>query len=200
MTDVRRATKSDRATAADTLGATFVTDPFVSWIMRSGAGESQLRAFFAAELRGIMRDPEHLVLVADDGAAVAVWRGVDKWKSGLAETLHIVAPVLRTFRIRHGISALRKIEDVHPHDPHYYLDSVATRPDRQGEGLGMSLLATMLQRADNEGLPCYLESSNPVNEPFYGGLGFTIRDEVEITPGAPILRTMWREPREPDQS
>lgn len=200
MTEVRRATKRDRSAAADTLGAAFVTDPIMSHMLRDGDNRQRLlRNYFHAELSGDLRHDDHLVFVAADAACVAIWRGVDRWKTRFPDTLRLVWPGLRAFGPSPGLSLLRKIEAVHPSEAHYYLDSIATLPTRQGEGLGARLVTVMTDRADAEGLPCYLESSNPVNEPFYRRHGFQVRDELDLGRDVPVMRTMWREPQTPGQ-
>lgn len=45
-------------------------------------------------------------------------------------------------------------------------------PSAKGRGLGSAVLAPVLDKADAEGVPCYLENSNPRNTPFYTRLGF----------------------------
>ncbi|MCZ7529270.1 MAG: GNAT family N-acetyltransferase [Acidimicrobiia bacterium] len=200
MTEPRRADKTDRAAAAATLGAAFLADPLMSWIRRSNAGERHLRAYFRAELGAVLSDSDHLTFVTPDVAAVAMWRDVDKWKPGFTEIVRMLPAGLRGFRSRAGIRAIQRIEKAHPREHHYYLETLGTHPGRQGEGLGGSLVSVMTDRADAEGLPCYLESSNPENEPFYMRKGFEVREELDLGKGAPVFRTMWREPREPDQS
>jgi len=201
VTEVRRATKGDRSAAAGTLGAAFVTDPVMSYLLRDVPHRQRLlRNYFHADLGAEFRRDDHLVFVGAEAAAVAIWRGVDRWKLRFPDTLRLLWPGLRAFGPSPGLSVLRKIEAVHPLEPHYYLDSIGTLPTRQGEGLGARLLTAMTNRADAEGLPCYLESSNPVNEPFYARHGFGIRDEVHLGGGVPVMRTMWRDPRRPDQA
>src|SRR6202022_488168 len=36
--------------------------------------------FWHSLARTGLRDPEHEIYVSDDGASVAIWRGIDKWK------------------------------------------------------------------------------------------------------------------------
>jgi hypothetical protein len=51
----------------------------------------------------------------------------------------------------------------------------------------------MLERADAEGLPVYLESSNPRNLTFYRRHGFEAWGEVIRMPeGGPSVQPMWR--------
>jgi GNAT superfamily N-acetyltransferase len=82
----------------------------------------------------------------------------------------------------------------HPVPPHWYLSAVGTRPDRQGAGGGAATLRPVLARCDREGLPAYLESSNPKNLAFYHRLGFVDRGETTTPDGAATLTFMWRDP------
>ena len=52
-------------------------------------------------------------------------------------------------------------------------------------------------RADEEGIPCYLEASNKTNVPFYERKGFKLMEEDgEVTlPDGPTFYRMWREPQ-----
>ena len=84
----------------------------------------------------------------------------------------------------------------HPHERHWYLNVVSTLPSRQGQGLGSAVLEPVLDDADDNGWPCYLESSNPGNNHRYARLGFATVGEFH-PPGSESLpvTTMWREAR-----
>jgi GNAT superfamily N-acetyltransferase len=79
----------------------------------------------------------------------------------------------------------------HPRQPHYYLSLFGTHSDHRGKGLGMRLLAENLSRIDSEGMPAYLESSNPANLKRYESVGFAERDEL-VAPSGAVVTTMWR--------
>src|ERR1039458_742104 len=81
----------------------------------------------------------------------------------------------------------------HPTDePHYYLSLWATHHDHAGRGLGTALIYDNLAHIDGQGMPAYLESTNPANLPRYEALGF--RRRAEFGPlGGPVITTMWRE-------
>jgi len=66
-------------------------------------------------------------------------------------------------------------QDVQPR--HWYLALIGIDPSQQGHGLGGALLKPMLARADAEGLPCYLETVESKNVPFYQKHGFKIITE-----------------------
>jgi GNAT superfamily N-acetyltransferase len=83
----------------------------------------------------------------------------------------------------------------HPKSPpHYYLSLLGTHPDLRGRGIGMDLLADNLDEIDAQGMPAYLESSNPVNDHRYERLGFERQGEFRL-PDGPVVTTMWREAR-----
>ncbi len=69
-----------------------------------------------------------------------------------------------------------------------------TRPEGRGRGLASRLIAVVTDRCDAEGIPAYLESSDPANVPLYERHGFAVTGEVEIE-GGPTIPLMWREPR-----
>ena len=48
----------------------------------------------------------------------------------------------------------------------------------QGKGYGSKLIQVGIERAEKAGVPCYLESSNVKNVPFYKRHGFQVLEEV----------------------
>jgi ribosomal protein S18 acetylase RimI-like enzyme len=61
--------------------------------------------------------------------------------------------------------------------------------------VGGRVLQPVLERCDDEGLPAYLESSNPRNWSFYERHGFRPLDELPMPSGAPTVLAMRRDPR-----
>ena len=64
----------------------------------------------------------------------------------------------------------------------------------------MGLLAENLARMDAEGIPTYLESSNPDNNQRYERLGFRQVGEFTTPDGKRTVATMWRDVRPPEPS
>jgi hypothetical protein len=56
----------------------------------------------------------------------------------------------------------------------------------------MRLLRANLAEWDAEGIPAYLESSNPANDQRYAAVGFRPRGTFAYPGGGPIVTTMWR--------
>ena len=96
-------------------------------------------------------------------------------------------------RTPQAVSLLNAMEQQHPSDPpHWYLLGLATRRDRQGQGIGGRLLSFGVARVDAEGMPAYLESSNPRNIGLYERHGFRVTRVLDLPGGAPTATAMWR--------
>ena len=78
--------------------------------------------------------------------------------------------------------------------PHWYLALLGVAPRCQRQGIGRALLTPVLQRADQEGLPCYLETFVSDNVPFHERRGFQVVD-AGVEPLSQI--TFWAMKRLP---
>jgi ribosomal protein S18 acetylase RimI-like enzyme len=81
----------------------------------------------------------------------------------------------------------------HPKDPHYYLQFIGVRPERQGTGIGSALLRAVLDRCDLEGAAAYLEADER-SKLLYEKHGFEATAELRLARG-PSFWPMWRAPR-----
>lgn len=195
---VRAATRPDRKVAAQSLASAFSTDPLFMWMTGpTDRMESRIYHLFKSELSVETRKDAHLTFVADDGGGAAIWKGIDQWKTSTLQMLPALPALVRSLGsgLLRGRAVAEQMERDHPSEPHYYLEVLGTRKDRQGEGLGSALIQPMLERCDGEGVPAYLENSNPRNTPFYARHGFADRGLIDLPEGAPPFQAMWRDPR-----
>ena len=82
------------------------------------------------------------------------------------------------------------------HEPYWYLVLLGVDPDRQGQGIGSSLLQPRLRACDREGISCYLETETARNVRFYERHGFAVVDEHHLPGGGPKMWAMLRKPRQ----
>lgn len=72
--------------------------------------------------------------------------------------------------------------------PSWHLAFLATDPAHQGRGIGRRLIEHILQRADADGTPVWLETSDPANVGLYEKFGFTTTAQIHGEAGLP---TFW---------
>ncbi|TPX33097.1 hypothetical protein SmJEL517_g03944 [Synchytrium microbalum] len=62
----------------------------------------------------------------------------------------------------------------------YYLLITGTRDNKRGKGLLKHNMLPILEKADKEGIACYLESTKESNIPIYERFGFKVVDRFEL--------------------
>ncbi|MEY2567215.1 MAG: hypothetical protein QOE35_1744 [Actinomycetota bacterium] len=189
---VRNATRADVPTLSRALARAFEDDPVMSWLY---PGPHRLEAFFRGyELK--LHLPHGEVYTTDGVDGAAIWAPPDQWRTSARDVLRVAPGLLRVTgtRLMRGLRTMNAVERKHPKEPHWYLAVLGTDPSKQGKGVGSALLAPVLQRCDNEGLPAYLESSKESNIAFYRRHRFEVTDEIQL-PKGPKVWPMWRDPQ-----
>ena len=188
MTTVRRAQAVDREGVLETVVAAFRDDPAWGFILSDDF--ERLAPHFVGALFDL-RLATDTVWVTDDLAAAALWAA----PGGSSSPPEFVERVWADYRTVAGESAWqrlhaydRAVDACRPTTPYWYLGVLATRPDRQGEGLASAVMRPVLDRADKDELVCCLETSTTGNRAFYQGRGFTRAVEVDVDGGPP---TWW---------
>jgi len=92
------------------------------------------------------------------------------------------------------LATAEQVGAAHPTEPHWYLPFIGVDPSAQNEGLGRALMLHALARCDADGLPAYLESSNPRNISLYERHGFEATGQIQ-NGAMPVVTPMWRHPR-----
>ena len=107
----------------------------------------------------------------DDFAGVSLWLppGVHPDQEAIES---IVTEVVPKNKLDDIFATFEELDTYHPQEPHWYLPMIGVDPIRQNCGLGSKLMAHTLIRCDEEGVPAYLESSNPASVSLYRRHGF----------------------------
>ena len=128
----------------------------------------------------------------EDHAGAALWLppGVGPDEEAMIDLLErSVAPE----RQAAAFAVLEQMDAFHPTEPHWYLPLIGVDPAQQNRGIGAALLQPVLAQCDRDGIPAYLESSNPRNISLYERHGFEIVGTLEM--GGTPLYPMVRRPR-----
>lgn len=190
----RVATAADTSAIVATLVGAFGTDPLWSWAFPDPDRRAELLAtwlgFFVESAL-----PNGWVWIAGTGEATSVWTPPGKAELS-AEAEAKVEPFLAAELGTHAeavLEVLERFEAACPTDQSfYYLSFLGTHPEHRGHGVGMGLLESNLTQVDADGMPAYLESSNPANNARYERLGFEPYAEFTTPDGEHSVTTMWR--------
>lgn len=182
--------RAEAATSVITLA--FSTDPVARWTYPD---PDQYLQFFPQFIRAFAGKSfeKGTAYLAPDFAGAALWLkpGVEPnedvllgliWESTSSDVQKDLFPMFE------------QMAAFHPSTPHWYLPMIGVEPSRQGSGVGSALLQHSLANCDADGLPAYLESSNPKNIPLYERFGFEQIGVIRSGDAPPIF-PMLRKPQ-----
>ena len=159
-----------------------------------------LHHFFSASLRDASElGSAWVVREGDRLSAVAVWRppGEALWDtrrklraSARLAMVALVAPASARRFFAYGANAERAT----PRERGWVLEVLGVRPDSQRGGAGSALTRLGIDRADADGLPAFLHTSDPANVAYYQRFGFEVVAEPVLVPDGPPHIAMRRAP------
>lgn len=191
---MRAASQQDWKQLGAITAEAFAEDPVNLWIFGNTA---PMAPVFGALARSVYLPRGFCHLSGDSGATMWCHSSANREPPTLA-MMGLVASIMTKGTkgaAKRGLAAAETMAKEHPTAPHLYLFTIGTRKAARGKGLGKTLMAPVLAAADRDGLPCYLENSNPANTGFYRSRGFEQIKMFAAGPGGPPLEAMWREPR-----
>lgn len=199
-TRIRPATMRDVEAVAAALGAAFVGDPWVAWIVDAERHQQRITALQVSLISAVGL-PHGEVWLAEHGGAVAggaLWllAGHPVPSAAWARVAAVEAELMGACHSRAGGAAVAT-RHLRPTTPHHLLATLGVVAAERGRGIGAALLAPVLAQADGEAVDAYLETSNEENLRFYAHLGFEVTGHVVVPGGGPQVWAMTRRPRPP---
>lgn len=158
----------------------FQDDPLFRYLIPDDARRARLMpSFHSITIRYAMRYGE--VYTTPEIGGVSCWLPPGHTMPTIWGTLRAA---LHGAPVSFGLSGLRrylpigayteKVHDQAASGPHWYLWELGVDPLRQHQGIGGQLMQPILERAARDNLPCYLETMNEINVPFYEKRGFSV--------------------------
>jgi len=193
--NVRKATTADSKPLSESLARSFYTDPVFAHFLP----DDSTRLKKLEKVMGILfklGEPHGACYTTDNYESVTLWRPPSEWDVPFWAYIVNGPALLSTFGTGIGrvLSTMDMMEKVHPHTPHWYLQTIGTDPEFQGKGYGGAIMRDRLAAVDAAHMPCYLESSKDTNIPIYQSFGFRVTGEMQV-PNGPKIWPMWRDAR-----
>ena len=192
MPTVRVADRSEQPSIIQTITLGFAADPIARWVWPDAKTYLEAMPRFVVAFGGAGFD-HSTVYSTDCDHAAAMWLppGIESDGDSIDA---IFAATVAPERMEELGSFFAQMDEFHPHEACWYLPLIAADPAQTGQGLGATLMKHALQKCDAQGLPAYLESSNPRNISLYERHGFEVMGKIE-TASSPLMTPMFRSPR-----
>ncbi|MET8471567.1 GNAT family N-acetyltransferase [Streptomyces sp. NPDC006422] len=190
-TTPRPAVPDDAPAIGRLLARAFADDPMMRFFFPEGpAQQASLERYFTTLFT---RQYVRHGLCERTGSAAAFWVPAEDQDKAVpdADTIRELQDILGERAPLFG-QAVETAARHTPAEPHWSLALIGADPAAQGRGEGAALLRSGLAKADAARMPVHLESSKKANLPVYEHFGFTVREELELPGGGPLLWTMWR--------
>lgn len=190
---VRHLQRDEIAKAASMLAASFDDDPLFRFLLPDASRRATLLRWFHESA---------LTECIAVGGAFTTNDGPETGAIGLVPPGHWPIPLYRTLRsiavpralptfhlARHGLHIEGRIRSLHPPSPHVYVYVLGVHPSLKGRGLGAALMRHACAMAKAKPCVVHLETSNPVNLPFYRRFNLEVGTEI-VSHGGPPVWTM----------
>jgi ribosomal protein S18 acetylase RimI-like enzyme len=190
------------------LGRAFGADPLFTHLVPEAARRARFLSWYAGAMIRLGRRAgvvDAATVAPAPVAGVAVWLRPGHTAPPLSALVR--ARLLPGLPLRLGpagfgrfVRFARAAEGLHRcavPGPHWYLLLLGVAPERQRQGLGSALVRAGLDRAAAGGLPCYLETLNAADLPFYRKHGFAVAATGAVPRGGPPLWAMVWAPGAP---
>jgi GNAT superfamily N-acetyltransferase len=194
MTSVRRATTDDIERCASVLAAAFHDDPGTIIFEPDPDRRARLLPeFFRNFVAASLAEDADIVVAGEPVAGVASWFGPDRHgpspDSLGAHGFGDVVAMAGEAAVGRLVDMVGELERQHAElitEPHLRLEFFGVIPASQRTGYGTTLIEHGHARADDVGMPCYLETFTLPNVRYYERRGYELAHEFAVADGVPV--------------
>lgn len=196
--------RSQTEEATQTLSDAFSRDPILNYFLPENQAE-KLKALkvISEKLLNYCQPHHHIYTTSNNVKGIAMWLPPEASSFTWAEVWNLLASGVLTIPfyarwerfadvLAFMIAEVRNRQQYA--EPHWYLAMLGVASQYQGQGIGAALLQPILQQADRDNIPCYLETSTEGAVRFYQRQGFEIEHIGRIGETLPYW-TMKRLPK-----
>lgn len=196
--NVRNAVPEDRERVIATLTRAFRHDAIVRHLFPSDATYEHRASLFFGYYFDVRVAGGEVTVCGDDVAGASLWNPPggnrlgqmfveEHWETN-------VVPAIAPDELARYEAFKVVLEAMTPDEPHWYLGLLGTDPGRQNQGIARALLEPMLERADREGFPVFLETGMAGNVAIYERFGFRTIAEATVPEGPKVWGLLRRGP------
>jgi GNAT superfamily N-acetyltransferase len=175
-----------RTGASAAAGSAMQNDPLHIYWIRDGEKRSRVLPGLYRTVCGYGIGKAHFYAASAELEGIALWlfpgdrdfTSLTAIRYG-AFRLFVTAGPDTIYRMMSWEETAARVRKEHAPAKGYYLFLLAVKPEYQGQGYAGNLLRPVLQKADADGLPVYLETQNPANLPLYEHFGFRVTCHVK---------------------
>lgn len=178
---IERLTEGDTERVGETLAKAFFNDPLAKYMLPDPDERRRLLPWHFATLAryGVLFGEAYTVRGSLHGAAVWLPPGEgemtpERIAAAGMDRAPAVLGAKAWERFMGATGYLEKLRATDMPDEHWYLAVIGVDPKAAGKGFGGALLQPVLKAADAQGKPCYLETAEADNKPFYEKHGFAV--------------------------
>ncbi|MFG2053969.1 GNAT family N-acetyltransferase [Micromonospora sp. NPDC048930] len=168
--EITIATSANRTRVIASLVAAFEQDPVLRHLFPDQATYPRYAAAFFGHLFD-KRVHRRTVWTIEGGASVAIWEPPATGAGWPDDALAAQLPADALARVRAYEDA---VHTALPTTPFWYLGVLGTHPEHAGRRWGHAVMRAGLRRAEADGLPAVLETSNPANVEVYRRAGWAV--------------------------
>ena len=153
VTKVRLAILDDLPQIARVQMRAFEDDPLITWMLPPDDFDRRATLLFDCMIRASLVHDS--IYTTDDGVCTAVWAPPEAWTFSEEQLAIMAGPFAEAAgeRAERAMGVLIEMAEVHPSEPHWYLEGLGTHPDWQRRGIASEVLAPVLDQCDADGLP-----------------------------------------------
>jgi ribosomal protein S18 acetylase RimI-like enzyme len=187
-----RLAAAEREAAVQMLTRAFDDDPLLRHLLPEAPARPRLlaRSFRSMVRYGLVYGEVHATSAELEGVAVwlpAEYSHASLWRMARTGVLALPLTVGLGFfrRFSSYYEQIARFKDRHARRDHWYLQLLGVDPLQQRKGHASRLLAAMLNRLDDDHLPCFLDTASENNVRFYERFGFQVLEAAKV-PGSEI--------------
>lgn len=181
---MRKATKQDKALILEIISKAFYDNKSVNYVIKQGNPENNIKRIKSLVDYSFQLCINYGEIWLDENETGCLMflnpHDKDLTLNSIRWDAQLALNCIGLSRVGKVLGREGKIKKNHPKTSFFHLWFIGVLPEHQGKGIGSDLIKIVLNKANESGLPIYLETSVLRNLKWYENYGFGIYNEIEF--------------------